>query len=430
MSMVIQQNITALNSHRQLGINNSKVKQSLEKLSSGYRINTAADDAAGLAISEKMRAQITGLERATKNALDGISLVQTAEGALGEVHSMLNRMVELAVESANGVLGDDDRLKIEAEITAIKDEVDRISQATNFNGIKLIDGSLDKVWRAVTKTYPSGKINEATLPPGDILDPYVKTSGGALDSMPDLFKNQGVGPVTISATPDSMPTHLTFTIAGRNGGELSYSIEMAGVLDMNNGSTYTLDLSPFGSLDIENIGNGMQYVPEWLVVTDLADYLQNRMTPGLSVDPSEIHVTQMQQVDIDGLILQVGDTADDYNKVYVKVADMSSNGLGITKVTMISQQTSSVSLKNINSAIEKVSVSRGKLGAIQNRLETTVENLEVSTENITASESRIRDADMAKEAMHLQKNDILTQSAQSMLAQANMQPQQVLQLLQ
>ena len=140
--MIVQHNIMALNSYNRLGTNNNAVQKNLEKLSSGYRINRAGDDAAGLAISEKMRAQITGLERAQLNAKDGISLVQTAEGALTEVHSMLNRLVELGVESANGIYQATDRDKIQAEVDQITEEIDRISAGTNFNGLKLLDGSL------------------------------------------------------------------------------------------------------------------------------------------------------------------------------------------------------------------------------------------------------------------------------------------------
>ena len=142
--MIVQHNIMAINAHRQLGVNNKALANNLEKLSSGYRINKAADDAAGLAISEKMRAQITAIDRAVLNAQDGASLIQTAEGALTEVHSMLNRMVELATQSANGTIQADDRQKIESEVNALKDEIDRISKATNFNGINVLDGSLGK----------------------------------------------------------------------------------------------------------------------------------------------------------------------------------------------------------------------------------------------------------------------------------------------
>lgn len=277
--MRIQHNIAALNSYRNLTNNNSAVSKNLEKLSSGYKINRAGDDAAGLAISEKMRAQITGLETAQKNANDGISLVQTAEGALTEVHSMLNRMVELADQSANGTYDDDtDRENLQKEVKSLTDEIDRISKGTNFNGINLLNGSL----------------------------------------------------------------------AGS------------------------------------------------------------------------------------GLTLQIGDTADDFNKLTVSIANMSAASLGIdtSKIDISTQTGAAAAISLIKKAINTVSMTRGDLGATQNRLEHTINNLGVTTENITAAESRIRDVDMAKEMMTFTKNSVLQQSAQAMLAQANQQPQSVLQLLQ
>lgn len=428
--MIIQHNVVAFNAHRQLGINNSQVKQSLEKLSSGYRVNRAADDAAGLAISEKMRAQVTGLDRAVKNALDGVSLVQTAEGAMGEVHSMLNRMQELAIQSANGTIGEDERQKIESELDALKEEIDRISQATNFNGIPLMDGSLEYEWKPVTYTYPSGDVTEMPAVPGTIDSPYASATGtGGLDSVPPEFQTQGTGPITITATPTGPPTHLTFTIADRNGGpDLEYSIEIAPLIDYSNNHTYELDLTPFGKLEVQN-GPSAEDIDPAVFIRGLTNYL-NGLTPGMSVDPTSTSEVRLEKVDVEGLILQVGETADDYNKIKVKIQDLSSAGLGIDGISMTSQEAAASSVDNIRDAIDKVSVNRGNMGALQNRLEHTINNLETSVENIMAAESRIRDADMAKEALDLTKHDILTQSAQSMLAQANMQPQQVLQLLQ
>ncbi len=278
--MVIQHNIMAVNSHRQLVTNSQNLAKNVEKLSSGYRVNRAADDAAGLAISEKMRAQITGLDRAVLNAQDGASLIQTAEGALAEVHGMLNRMVELGTQSANGTIQADDRLKIESELDALKGEIDRISQATNFNGIQLLDGSLS-----------------ATAPGG-------------------------------------------------------------------------------------------------------------------------------------GLTMQVGDTADTFNMITVSVEDMGAGNLGVAGITMTDQGAAAAALNQVKTAIETVSQSRGSLGALQNRLEHTINNLGVTGENMTAAESRIRDVDMAREMMAFTKNSVLGEAAQAMLAQANQQPQQVLELLQ
>ena len=275
--MRIQHNIAALNSYRQLGNNNNAVSKNLEKLSSGYRINRAGDDAAGLAISEKMRAQITGLETAQKNANDGISLVQTAEGALTEVHSMLNRMVELAEQSANGTYDNAvDRANLQKEVDALLSEIDRIGDSTNFNGTKLLNGSL----------------------------------------------------------------------------------------------------------------------------------ASSVMT------------------------LQIGDTADSFNQLTFNIAAMKSEGLSIKDLKINSATAAAAAVVSIKDAINAVSTTRGQLGAIQNRLEHTINNLGATAENMTAAESRIRDVDMADEMMAYTKNNILVQAAQSMLAQANQQPQGVLQLLQ
>ena len=275
--MRIQHNIAALNSYRQLGNNNSAVSKNLEKLSSGYRINRAGDDAAGLAISEKMRAQITGLETAQKNANDGISLVQTAEGALTEVHSMLNRMVELAEQSANGTYDNAvDRANLQKEVDALLSEIDRIGDSTNFNGTKLLNGSL----------------------------------------------------------------------------------------------------------------------------------ASSVMT------------------------LQIGDTADRFNQLTFNIAAMKAEGLSIKDLKIDSATAAASAVASIKDAINAVSTTRGQLGAIQNRLEHTINNLGATAENMTAAESRIRDVDMADEMMAYTKNNILVQAAQSMLAQANQQPQGVLQLLQ
>ncbi|WP_339215270.1 flagellin [Solibacillus sp. FSL W8-0372] len=271
--MRIQHNISALNTHRNLGFNNAQASKNLEKLSSGYKINRAGDDAAGLAISEKMRGQIRGLDMAQKNAQDGISLIQTAEGALNETHAILQRMRELAVQAATDTNEDKDRAKLQAEVDQLVEEIDRIAGNTEFNNMKVLDGS-----------YSSKKI------------------------------------------------HI-----GANATQ---------------------------SLDVE-IG---------------------------SMGKNALALT--------------GDNA--------KISTQAKADSAITK---------------INDALESVSEQRSKLGAWQNRLEHTINNLGASSENLTAAESRIRDTDMAKEMMGFTKNNILMQAAQSMLAQANQQPQGVLQLL-
>ncbi|MGI1690243.1 flagellin Hag [Thermoanaerobacter uzonensis] len=280
--MIINHNLSALNAWRALSINNANTQKALEKLSSGYRINRAGDDAAGLAISEKMRAQINGLNQAQRNAQDGISLIQTAEGALNETHAILQRMRELVVQAANDTNTTQDRANIQAEINQLLQEVDRISDQTQFNTKTLLDGSLST-------------------------------------------------------------TGLTFQI-GANGGQI------------------------------------------------------------VSLTIAEIHTSVL------------GTASLSLAQVNVSVVNLTSASVA-------------ADLSAIDAAIQTVSATRSNLGALQNRLEHTINNLGTAAENLTAAESRIRDVDMAKEMMEFTKDNILTQAATAMLAQANQQPQSVLQLL-
>ena len=292
--MIINHNIPALNTYNRLVGNNTAVQKNMEKLASGLRINRAGDDAAGLAISEKMRAQIRGLEMATKNAQDGISLIQTAEGALQETHAILQRMRELAVQAANDTNNDVDRTEIQKEINQLIDEIDRIANQTEFNTKKLLNG--------------------------DLADTGVRFHIGA---------NEG------------------------------QSIELK-----------------INSMTSDALGTGWN---------------DGSVTDALST---------------------------------LKVEDFSAGTGGV-----LTQADADAAITIINDAIEQVSAERSKLGAYQNRLEHTINNLSTSAENLTAAESRIRDADMAKEMMEFTKNNILAQAAQAMLAQANQLPQGVLQLL-
>ena len=363
--MRIQHNIAALNSYRNLTNNNSAVSKNLEKLSSGYKINRAGDDAAGLAISEKMRAQITGLNTAQKNAQDGVSLVQTAEGALTEVHSMLNRMVELADQSANGTYDNAvDRANLQKEITSLKDEIDRIADSTNFNGINLLDGSLQK--GATVKVGMTGTMNGVAIAP----DP-----NGA-------YKLDGT-----FADGDII------TINGK-----TYTYDKAA--DGNNGET-------FKDYDTLKIAAGKN---------------------GVNVGGTNAAATATKTGK--ELTLQIGDTSADFNQMTVGVNDMHTKALGIDAIDISTQDGAQKAVDLIKTAINSVSSTRGDLGAIQNRLEHTINNLSVTAENMTAAESRIRDVDMANEMMAYTKNNILVQSSQAMLAQANQIPQGVLQLLQ
>ena len=406
--MRIQHNIAALNSYRQLSGNNSAVSKNLEKLSSGYKINRAGDDAAGLAISEKMRAQITGLETAQKNANDGISLVQTAEGALTEVHSMLNRMVELANQSANGTYDSKvDRANLQKEVKSLNDEINRIAEGTNFNGINLLDGSL-----GVSATIEPGKGGDgtnagtatktvldfskvvaengniqagATVKLGDKVFEFVKAGG--------TTKTTGAIAVTIGDNRDKSVEALATEIAKKTGA------------------------NDYG----ENTGKvaAAAATKGKITITTEAPTKDEKAVDGIAVSTTGI-----------GLTLQVGDTSEAFNKLTVSVGSMSAKSLGIADVDISTQDGASSAIDKIKTAINTVSSTRGDLGAIQNRLEHTINNLSVTTENMTAAESRIRDTDMAEEMMAYTKNNILVQASQAMLAQANQVPQGVLQLLQ
>lgn len=402
--MRIQHNIMALNSQRQLGINNNNISKSLEKLSSGYRINRAGDDAAGLAISEKMRAQIKGLETATDNANDAISLIQTAEGGLQEVHSMLNRMTELATKAANGTYDDDvDRQAIQDEFDALNDEIDRIAESTNFNGIKLLDGTLNN---ASTATVA------------------VAASGNSLN---------------VSVGKDAAATDITIgNDSTKAGGTIGVAVASTGALVITLGSK---EASSYSAKQIEDaVKNAVQKAIDDGTITnsDLANSLLSfkaegqttNFAAGATTSAGTKITSSAASVGASALKLQIGDTNDGYNQLNLTINDMKAASLGVDAISVKKIDDATGAMKTIKDAINTVSSQRGRLGALQNRLEHTINNLGVTTENITAAESRIRDVDMAKEMMTFTKNSVLQQSAQAMLAQANQQPQSVLQLLQ
>ena len=384
--MRIQHNIMALNANRQLGVNNNAVAKSLEKLSSGYRINRAGDDAAGLAISEKMRAQIKGLEVAQANAQDGISLVQTAEGALTEVHSMLNRMVELATKAANGTYQDDDRGSLQNEIVALRDEIDRIAESTNFNGLNLLDGQLGGYEGSITTA--AGGVAGVTVAGGKL------AGTEAIEIVVDADTSVTIGNIGGAAVPGGVTFNST------------------GAPDANGVYTFTATVDKATA----TAENAEKY--EGLTITVKMG--------AIPADGTAIYTLTGAS---SGLTLQVGDTADAFQKVTVSVDNMSAEGLGIDGINIGTQEDAAAAIQTIKTAINTVSANRAALGALQNRLDHTINNLGVTTENLTAAESRIRDVDMAAEMMTFTKNNVLTQAAQAMLAQANQQPQSVLQLL-
>ena len=402
--MRIQHNIAALNSYRNLTGNNNAVSKNLEKLSSGYRINRAGDDAAGLAISEKMRAQITGLNTAQKNAQDGVSLVQTAEGALTEVHSMLNRMVELADQSANGTYDNPvDRANLQKEIASLKDEIDRIADSTNFNGINLLDGSLStsttstlNAPTATTKAAVDLKFTFAEQFKGNDINVKLAHKASGKDQITATVGADGTITLEMDSTVDHSASAIKEALAKANIDAVTEKEDKAKMNSLLASATVT--------------GAG---------TTGLAKGDGFATATGTPTAPKGKSLT-----------LQIGDTSKDFNQMAVSVGDMHGEALGIADIDISTQVGAQTAVDKIKSAINSVSSTRGDLGAIQNRLEHTINNLSVTAENMTAAESRIRDVDMANEMMAYTKNNILVQSSQAMLAQANQLPQGVLQLLQ
>ncbi len=627
--MRIQHNITAMNSYRNFSANTSNLSKNLEKLSSGYKINRAGDDAAGLAISEKMRAQITGIEGATKNSKDGISLIQTAEGALTEVHDMLNRMTTLAEQSANGTYQDElDREQLQKEVESLKSEIDRIADSTNYNGLKLLDGSLGGAKEAQVSTLSGARVEQhvidatsavsvaslgalgitqsttgadATAKAKNTLEGMVgaeyslnvglsdgtstkvsltvKKEGeaynlvGADDKVYGSFTtaslttdNQAAGElreafakaakdsslgeqfeITNDATTEDDPPvqQITFTTSEKgdagvtvtsvdiklnldNAQDSSVGIktaEASGVaatagedkamgfdaskLVAYNASAYSgkgnankavfevngvkfaigkydQDLSALGEdvhyisleeptthpdhataggfdmVEMQNDGTEEVYgeganATKGFWVTDAGakqiaheisqkagvevkfeqlvggDAGQNKIMiddgDTLKGTMSIFRVGDKAATEGKGLSLQIGDTSDSFNKLTVSVNDMHAAAIGVGDVDISTQEGASDALNKIKAAINNVSDTRGTLGALQNRLDHTINNLGVQRENIQNAESLIRDTDVAEEMMAYTKNNILNQSAQAMLAQANQLPQGVLQLL-
>ena len=490
--MRIQHNIAALNSYRQLTGNNSAVSKNLEKLSSGYRINRAGDDAAGLAISEKMRAQITGLETAQKNANDGISLVQTAEGALTEVHSMLNRMVELADQSANGTYDNEtDRANLQKEVKSLLDEIDRIAEGTNFNGINLLDGSLatTKLDVAATSSFgnaaPTITQNPATGTASDIeidagnagertLTVEYADASGKLHSVDVKYTSAGDKAQDVAAISKAIKANgelsSVFDVTDDNASKVTLTSKATGsegakITDVNPSDTGKItkgnvvagkDATVTVAAKAAAVAVGDKLVLNGKTYEFVADTATKPTTDGatavvIGVKPADTVANLNKALEKDGikaesadaktftfsaiqngkgLTLQIGDTADDFNQLTVSVGSMSAKSLGIADVDISTQAGAQEAVGKIKDAINSVSSTRGDLGAIQNRLEHTINNLSVTTENMTAAESRIRDTDMADEMMSYTKNNILVQAAQAMLAQANQVPQGVLQLLQ
>ena len=410
--MRIQHNIMAMNAYRNYANNTSALSKNLEKLSSGYKINRAGDDAAGLAISEKMRAQITGLETAQKNAKDGISLVQTAEGALTEVHDMLNRMVELADQSANGTYDvETDRANLQKEVEQLKSEINRIADSANFNGIKLLDGSMSA--NATTKLTSAATQSKAGVDLNIVADSVYDAAGNRTEldfSLSVTTKTSSAG-----VSVDENGTVL-ITVMGKDADGISAEEIQAMLAKATAANTKVSEDIMNAVRDATVTGKG---------ITAPTSAAQGNQWTDVNTVNSTVTANKGES-----LVLQIGDTSDRFNQLRVGIKDCHVDALGLTDMKIGDQDSAAKALDKIKSAINYVSDVRGTLGATQNRLDHTINNLSVMQENIQDAESTIRDTDVADEMMAYTKNNILIQSAQAMLAQANQVPQGVLQLLQ
>ena len=413
--MVVQHNMQAANANRMLNVTTGQQAKSTEKLSSGYRINRAADDAAGLTISEKMRKQIKGLDRASTNAQDGVSAVQTAEGALTEVHSMLQRMNELAVQSANGTNSATDRKAIQDEVDQLSTEIDRVSETTKFNETYLLKGDTK------SKTQASFmKSGYATA--GDL---YAAGSKTALSN--DELKKAIANGDKIYSKPETNAGDQTDGDIAKAGIDYAYvtklydkdgkQVSAENIAKGKNADGKT-DATNYYTTDGGAVANGKN--PKENIAIAKADAID--ATKGF-----------IQQFDVNGNLsfnLHVGADSSADNKIKVEIASMDSKGIGIKNIKVDTEEDATAAIDRISEAISKVSSQRSSLGAVQNRLEHTINNLDNVSENTTSAESRIRDTDMAKEMVNYSKNNILAQAGQSMLAQANQSNQGVLSLLQ
>ncbi|WP_279577091.1 flagellin [Planococcus ruber] len=377
--MIINHNITALNTHRQMGAASNAQASSMEKLSSGMRINHASDDAGGLAISEKMRAQIRGLDQASRNAQDGISLIQTAEGALNETTEILQRMKELATQSANGTLDDNvDRKAIQAEVDKLNEELDRISSTTNFNGKKLLDGSIGAGATSIVGF-------DKTLDIASTAKAAVTSITGVDAKATDIITSAVVS-----------GSEMKFTSTDTDGNATTKVVDISDVLtDKETGGAFTAATGKQGVIDLTSVGLGrIEFTATDAdataanLATDLGNFFDD--TTGKTVSGTGGAGGSLQ--------LQVGDTTDSQQKVSVDISSMSASSLGVGSLDVSSQSGATASIDKIADAINTVSAQRAKLGATQNRLEHTINNLATSSENLTAAESRIRDVDYAEAA--------------------------------
>lgn len=406
--MIINHNMSSLNTLRQMGVNEKNTAGSLEKLSSGLRINRAGDDAAGLAISEKMRGQIRGMDQASRNAQDSISMIQTAEGGLNETHSILQRMRELAVQASTDTNTATDRGALQDEMKQLTNEIDRIANTTEFNTKKLLNGDLKG---ANNQINGSGGL-ESTFGNGSVKFALMSQANMSVNGSTDVIHINVISSALISTNGLTLSSGGNISVSTVLGNISSGKISISGGVIRISVATLT------------SAGVGAAMVT-FTISQDTGiragDTITISLQKGALADNGNKAATAQIGANA-GQVLKIGINSMD--SVTIGVRDTTGEALDLTD-----QKNADGAIYLVNNAISMVSTERSKLGSLQNRLEHTINNLGTSSENVTAAESRIRDVDMAKEMTTFQKNNILNQAAQAMLAQANQQPQGILQLL-
>ena len=467
--MVVQHNMQAANANRMLGITTGAQAKSTEKLSSGYKINRAADDAAGLAISEKMRSQIRGLDKASTNAQDGISVVQTAEGALNEVHSMLQRMNELATQAANDTNTSLDRSQIQLEMDQLTSEIDRVSSTTQFNTMNLLDGSFSKKNLQVGSL--SGQKIELNIDAMSAKGLGLKGTSEAQYYTDTVEAKHGAvsykpGDASLEVA-NTQPTDASKVFTGYTVGVDSGNVTASTTYVYDGNNTWHVDGKPDSTITLTfadgndaKVGAKFKSGASGNNITDAANF-ETKSTPAelkdLTIAESDLKSAKADtyvydstsqkwtgkntntelKVSLDATASGAGKTIADGSAITIgegvaahKKGDKIDGSDKDLSLKVDSFEHAGTAMKQIQDAIDKVSTQRATLGAVQNRLEHTIANLDNVSENTQAAESRIRDTDMAKEMVTYSKNNILAQAGQSMLAQANQSNQGVLSLLQ
>ncbi|WP_222265381.1 flagellin N-terminal helical domain-containing protein [Modestobacter marinus] len=380
MGLSVNTNISAMNAYRNLSTTNDSMSKSLERLSSGYRINRAADDAAGLAISEGLRSQIGGISQAVRNTQDGVSVVQTAEGGLSTTTSILQRMRDLAVQSANDSNDDNSRAAINAETTALKAELTRIADKTTFNNVNLLDGSF------------TGKQFQVGYASGDTISVDINSTG--VTPAKTSFVNGGATATAAAAT---------FAVG-------TVSVTTAALTASTDANAIATELNADGN-----------FAASFTAAVD-------SNTGGLTITAKD--AAQTGSITIGGgLAATAGATAPTVSAAGTATGGFDATDLGVAGITLATKAGANAAITAIDEAITQVSSARANLGALQNRFEHTINNLNTTNENLTASESRIRDTDMAQEMTNFTRTQVLTQAGTSMLAQANQSTQSILKLL-